>query len=386
MQNDLGLNPAHVAAVRQPLAQASPLPPAVYSDPAIFRLERERIFARAWLPVCHVSQLPEPGSHVARSLVGEPVMALRGREGEIRVLSNVCLHRNTTLLQGAGTCKGNRVVCPYHGWTYGLDGKLLAAPFMDQAEGFDRGALRLKEFRSEIWQGFVFVNFDDDAPALAAQVGELAAELAAYRMADAEVVELRRRTMPWNWKISLENFSEAYHQPWVHPTTADHAFPARLAEYADVSGPYGLFHLFQPGRDVVRTFFPPDAGMPDRLLRSVTVFNVYPYLHALTDPSTPLWLDFDIKNENEHELIWSVMVPGGSRSTPDFEEKMNAFRTFIEPILQEDVAICTGVGQGVRSRFVKPGRLSHMEKTVHQFHNWWLDRMLVPPRAAGTAS
>lgn len=374
--NDIGLRDSDVKAVRRTLAQASPLPPAAYSDPAIFRLERERVFGRTWMPVCHVSQIAAPGSYVSRVLGGEPVMAVRGRDGEIRVMANVCLHRNTTLVDGAGSCKGNRMVCPYHGWTYGLDGKLLAAPFMEQAECFDRGAERLREFRSEVWQGFVFVNFDHEAAPLSGQVRDLETALAPYRMADMEAVEIRRRTMPWNWKISLENFSEAYHQPWVHPVTAEHAFPAKLAEYHDVTGPYGLFHLFQNGREPVPTFFPPHDALPDALLRRVTVFNVYPYLHVLTDPSTPLWLDFNIKSESEHELVWTALLPAGSMARADIDAQLAKFREFVEPILLEDVSICMGVGQGVQSRFVTPGRLSHMEKTVHQFHNWWLDQML----------
>ncbi len=374
--NDLGIPDEQIAAVRLPLEQASVLPPQAYCDPALFKLERERIFARSWIPVCHVSQIPEQGNYFARNLVGESVMAMRGRDGVIRVMSNVCRHRNTTVASGSGSCKGNRISCPYHGWTYGLDGKLLAAPFMDQVENFERRDIQLPVFRSEIWHGFVFVNFDEQAPSLMAQVEGLEPDVAPYRFEDMEVVELRRRVMPWNWKISLENFSEAYHQPWVHPDTADHEFPATMAEYADVSGSYGLFHLRQKNLLPVPTFFTPVEGLPEHLLSTVTVFNVYPYLHALTDASTPLWLDFNIKSEVEHELIWNVLLPKGTLKSATLEAELDKFRAFIEPILGEDIGVCTGVGEAVHSRFITPGRYSHMEKTVHQFHNWWLDQML----------
>jgi phenylpropionate dioxygenase-like ring-hydroxylating dioxygenase large terminal subunit len=381
--NDLGLHDEAVAAVREPLERASVLPPQVYADAHIFRLERERIFAKSWLPVCHVSQLQAPGSYVSRVLVGEPVIAVRGRDGDIRVMSNVCRHRNTTLASGSGACKGNRIVCPYHGWTYGLDGKLLAAPFMDQAECFERRDVQLPQFRSEIWHGFVFVNFDAAAPALAGQLAGLEPDVAPYRFEEMEAVEMARRVMPWNWKISLENFSEAYHQPWVHPSTADHEFPAAMAEYRDVSGPYGSFSLYQKNREAVPTFFPPVAGLDERFLCSATVFNVYPYMHALTDAATPLWLDFNIRNETEHELVWTLLLPAGSQARGDFDELLAKVRGFLQPILDEDIGVTTGVGLGVQSRFVQPGRLSHMEKTVHQFHNWWLDQML--GGAAGNA-
>ncbi len=372
----IGLEAAEIQAVRLPLERASLLPAKVYSDPEIFRLERDRIFARNWMPVCHVSQLAQPGAFVARKLVNEPVIAVRGRDGEVRVMSNVCRHRNTTLLNGTGTCKAGRIICPYHGWAYSLDGQLLTAPHMEQAADFDKKSAALPVLRSEIWHGFVFVNLDGGARSLAQQVAGIESEIAPYRFEDMELVEIRRRTMRWNWKISLENFSEAYHQPLVHPRTADHEFPATMAEYRDVTGPYGLFSLHQRNREIVPTFFPAPADMPDRLRRSVTVFNLYPYFHCLTDASTPLILDFNIHHQDEHELVWSMLLPKGSLARPDIDADIAKFKAFIEPILLEDVDICSGVGDGVHSRFTMQGRFSHMEKTIHQFHNWWLDAML----------
>lgn len=378
-KNDAGLTAEEIAVVRRPLADAQLLPSKVYTDAEIFELERERIFNRAWLPVCHVSQLAVPGQFVSRVLGGESVIAVRDREGVIRVLSNVCRHRNAVLMSSSGTCPGQRLACKYHGWTYTLDGRLMGAPFMEQTREFEKRDIRLPEFRSEIWQGFLFVNFDPNAKALAPQLTRLGNHLAPYQLDQMECVELRRRIMPWNWKISLENFSEAYHQPGIHPLTAEHGFPAHLAEYQDIDGPYGLFWLYERNRGAVPTFFAPPVGLTDHHLHIVTVFNVYPLLHCLTDPATPLVLDFEVHSQKEHELIWSILLPKGTRSAADFDEQVAKYRAFIEPILLEDVDICTKVGLGAHSRFTTQGRLSHMEKTVHQFHNWWLDQMLQVP-------
>lgn len=372
---DLGLTAAQVAATRLPLAQASVLPPLAYADERIFALERERLFARTWMPVCHVSQLPQPGDYVERTLVGEPVLALRGKDGGVRVMSNVCRHRNTTLAKGHGNFKGNRITCPYHGWSYGLEGQLLAAPFMEGVENFERREIALQTYRSEVWQGFVFVNLDGQAPSLASQVEGLVPEIAPYRFDEVEAVELRRNVVPWNWKVSLENFSEAYHQPWVHPVTVDQDMPAKSAVYHDVSGPYGLFLIHEKNGNHLPTFFPPPADMPDRLLSLTTVFNVYPYLHVLTDPTAGVWLDFNITGPHEHEMVWHALVPKGSAAR-GIAKELEAMVNFFNPILAEDVGVCTGVAAGVKSRHVTPGRYSLMEKTLHQFHNWWLDTML----------
>jgi len=373
---EITLSAGEIAAVRAPLERAALLPTRVYSDPKIFEIEKERIFARSWLQVCHVSQIPKPGDFVVRNLLGEAVLAVRGRDDEIRILSNVCRHRNTTLKRGSGSCKGNRIICPYHGWTYGLDGRLLAAPFMDEAEEFNRNEIKLPEFRHEVWHGFVFVNFDENAESLATTLADLEPAIAPFNLVEMEAFEIRRYTVNWNWKVSLENFSEAYHQPWVHPTSAEHAFPAKLADYLDTTGTCSLFYLNEANGEKVPTFAPPPQGASDEFLTRVSVFNVYPYFHSLCDPASPLMLDFNIKDENTHELIWTVFLPKGSRRNPDIENQIEEIRKFLLPIWAEDTDVCLGVSQGVQSRFTQQGRLSHMEKALHQFHNWWLDKML----------
>jgi choline monooxygenase len=369
----LGVTAAHVAAARRPLEQASLLPGRIYTDPAIYELERERIFARSWLPVCHVSQLEERGAYVARRLAGESLVAVRGRDDAIRVLSNVCRHRYTALTKGAGTCKGNRITCPYHGWTFGLDGKLLAAPFMDKVDGFDKAANGLRVFRHEVWHGFVFVNMDDAAPPLAQSIAEFEPQAAPYRFEEMKAVELYRQTVPWNWKISLENFSEAYHQPWVHPQTAEHFFPANKADYQRTNGAYSLFRLYPDVPGEIQSLVPNPAHLGKLERESVLVYNIYPYFHSLVDPGVTITLDIDFLGPQEHEQIWTMLLP--RESAQDIEAKRDEFFKFIGPIVTEDIEICRAVGQGAVSRHTTPGRLSTMERAVHDFQNWWLDRM-----------
>jgi len=375
----VGLTDAEVDAVRRPLAAASLLPPRVYIDPETFRIEREKLFPSGWMPVCHVSDLEAPGAYVARHLVGEPVFAVRDRQGDIRIFSNVCRHRNTTLVSGQGTCKGNRIVCPYHGWTYGLDGGLLAAPFMNDVEGFVRRDIGLPELRHEVWHGFVFVNIDGKAAPLAETLAELEPMVAPYGYAEMERFELKRVRVPWNWKISLENFSEAYHQPWVHPESAEKGFPAdKAVYYENPNNAWSLFRLHERDNEIYPLFAPAIPSLDDAYRRFVSVFNIYPYFHCLSDAATPLLLDFNIFGPEDHEMVWSLLLPRGTRETPDLEARLDGFRAFIEPIMVEDVEVCTGIAAGVQSRFTRAGRLSLMERAVHQFHNWWLDRMLAP--------
>lgn len=369
----LGISQAEIASVRLPLEEASLLPGRVYTDAAIYELERERIFQKSWLPVCHVSQLKEQGAFIARKIAGESMVAVRGRDNEIRVLSNVCRHRYTALTQGSGTCKGNRIVCPYHGWAFGLDGALLAAPFMEGVKDFQKSDMGLRRFRHEIWNGFVFVNMDDEATSLSTLLEELQPCAQAYRFGEMQAVELYRQTVPWNWKISLENFSEAYHQPWVHPQTAEHAFPAKKADYIQTSGAYSLFRLHPQAEGEIQSLVPNPSYLGKLERESVMVYNIYPYFHSLVDPGVAITLDIDFIGPTEHEQIWTMLVP--AESADDMPGKREEFLKFIAPILGEDIGICKAVGQGASSRHTVPGRLSMMERAIHDFHNWWLDRM-----------
>jgi len=372
------LTQSEIEAVRAPLEKAAFLPPRVYSDSGIFGRERRKVLLRTWLPVCHVSQVSEPGSYLARVLAGEPVVVTRDRSGQLRVLSNVCRHRNAVIAQDSGHCRGNRLICPYHGWAYALDGKLLAAPAMNRTADFGPGSVSLPVVRHEVWQGFVFVNFDSAAEPLAPQLTSLLPKIAPYQMDRMVAVPVRRATASWNWKISLENFTEGYHQPLVHPITADRDLPSGDIVYEDSDGPFSYFRLPHISKQPTHTIVPPVPGMPDSYYREFAVFNVYPLLHLFLDSATPLWLDWEIRSAEEHELIWYMLVNREHIDDSNREQLKTEFLGFIEPILQEDVGVCRAVGQGVKSILARPGRLSWMEKSVHQFQNWWLDQYLRP--------
>lgn len=370
------VTPQEAEGVRRPLLSANFLPPRVYVDQKIFDEEIVNIFRSNWLPYCHVSQLPDPATFVARDMFDESLVATRDKDGVIRVLSNVCRHRNALLASGSGKCRGNRLTCPYHGWVYGLDGKLLAAPHMGETEDFLRAEIRLPEVRHEIWNGFVFVNIDGKAPPLAPQLETLDKKLAPYQLGKMRAVEVKRATVDWNWKISLENFSEAYHQPFIHHETTDHLTPAAKARYDDSDGPWAIFWLPTADGSPLPTCVPSIPGMPESYYDGFCVFNVFPLLHIYTDSATPLWLDWEIKSVNEHDMIWYMLVHEDNDLTPEREHEIKEeFMNIIGPILAEDVAVCQAVSKGVRSTLAQPGRLSHMEKAVHHFQRWWLDQM-----------
>ena len=192
------------------------LPYSWYSDPAIYRLEQERIFRRTWQYVGHVGQLPARGSYVGARAGDVPVLVVRGRDLELRAFLNVCRHRGAVLVDGEG--RRETIQCPYHAWTYDLDGALRRAPRGDELEA-DQDELALVPLPLDTWGPFVFVNADPEAPPLAETLGDLPALVAAAGIdVDALVFHHRAESRhEANWKICCENYLECYHCAVAHP-------------------------------------------------------------------------------------------------------------------------------------------------------------------------
>ena len=193
------------------------LPWSWYTDPAVLQLERERIFRRSWQYVGHLGDVPEPGSFAATAVGDVPVVLVRDRDDTLRAFLNVCRHRGSIVCTGSG--KRETLQCPYHAWTYGLDGRLIAAPRAAQEGGIDTDELGLLQLQLETWGPLVFVNPDREAAPLADFLDGLP-ELVADAGIDLDALRFLQRSeseLACNWKISAENFLECYHCPTAHP-------------------------------------------------------------------------------------------------------------------------------------------------------------------------
>ncbi|MGH3114805.1 MAG: aromatic ring-hydroxylating oxygenase subunit alpha, partial [Gaiellaceae bacterium] len=205
------------AELRESLERGATLPADWYADPAILRLERERIFARAWQYAGRLDLVAEAGDFFTCSAGHVPVVVVRGRDGELRGFVNVCRHRGHIVADGAG--HRETLQCRYHAWTYDLDGSLRAAPRSEREPGFDATAFSLLPVRVESWGPIVFVTPAPEAGPLADALGDLPA-LVAESGLDLARLQFRER-VDWevkaNWKIGIENYLECYHCPVAHP-------------------------------------------------------------------------------------------------------------------------------------------------------------------------
>lgn len=198
------------------------LPAWTYSHPGFFELEKQRVFYRSWQIVCHQSDIPAPGDYFRFDLLDEPLIVVRDDDNEIRAYSNVCRHRGARLLdgdaQGRGHCAGQMIRCPYHAWTYDLDGRLRALPQARSYPGFDKNQCRLPEYSVDLWMGFVFVAIEPATPRISEVMAPHEDSLAPLRMADMRSLgRVTMRPRDVNWKNIVDNFIDGLHIRVAHP-------------------------------------------------------------------------------------------------------------------------------------------------------------------------
>jgi phenylpropionate dioxygenase-like ring-hydroxylating dioxygenase large terminal subunit len=194
------------------------LPAWTYADADFMALEKAKLFMPAWHLVCHVSDIPRPGDYQTFAMMGERAVVLRGRDGAIRAFHNVCPHRAARLVDGdAGNC-GGRVTCPYHAWSFGLDGKLLAVPFIEEYENFEKADFGLFPLEHAVSHGFVYIRFGESGESLDDYLAPIEEEMGLYRFGAMEpLVPIRSRVREVNWKNACDNYVDALHVRVAHP-------------------------------------------------------------------------------------------------------------------------------------------------------------------------
>jgi choline monooxygenase len=336
----------------QPAAQASALPAACYVDPGVRALDRRAIFDRAWHLVAHVCQLREPGDHVVADLAGLPVLAVRGADGAIRVLHNVCRHRAGPIADCDG--RGAKALrCRYHGWTYGLDGVLKSAPEMSTAEGFDVASVRLPQLQVRVWQGLVFAA-GGAAPHFDTLVAGMAERIGTDRgLEDYGHHQRVGYDIACHWKVYVDNFLEGYHLPHVHPALN------RMLDYRSYLTELSAWHSLQwsPLESTDALY-----GSGDALyywLWPNTMLNLLPG-RLQTNRVLPLGVD---RCRVEFDFYYPCDDGSAARA------KRDADRDFSDAVQREDLDICEAVQRGLASGSYVPGRLNpRRESGVHHFH------------------
>ncbi len=335
--------------------------------------EVDTIFRNDWICVARSSQVAAPGEYVAADLVDQPVTVIRDDDGTIRAMSNVCLHRAMPLVSGSGSA--HWIVCPYHQWSYGRDGSLHSAPMMDGAVGFDPGACRLPQLAVEEWEGFVFVSMSDNPVPLAVQLEPLAATLEQYGLEDLVIVDTIEFDSPWNWKLLVENFMEAYHHIGPHRETFQRSNPASASFVLDnQGGPWSLLHM--PG--VTDLDASPDlpflSGLDRERRADLLAACVYPTLLFAVSGTLGVWYEVVPYTHDRMTLRIHLLLEPHVAADPDVVAALPDIREGLAWIHGEDIPVNEGPWRGVHAPLAAQGRLSLHEAAIWQFNQYWLER------------
>jgi phenylpropionate dioxygenase-like ring-hydroxylating dioxygenase large terminal subunit len=362
-----------LARVRAPLTQAWTLPPSAYTDPSVWEREVEQLFRRDWICVARSDQLPEPGDYVAVDVIDQPVLVIRHDDGTIGAMSNVCLHRSMPLASGGGSAKW--IVCPYHQWSYGRDGSLHTAPLMDGVDGFDADGCRLPQLAVEEWEGFVFVSMCDDPSPLTPQLEPLRERLAPYGLRDLVIADTIEFDSPWNWKLLVENFMEAYHHIGPHRDTFQQSNPAKdSVVVVNESGPWSL--LVMPG--VAEVDESPDlpllAGVEPERHADLLAACVYPTLLVAVTGTLATWYEVVPHAHDRMTLRIHLLLEADVAADADVAT-LASIREGLAWIHREDIAVNEGPWRGLHAPLASQGRLSTYEAALWQFNQYWLARL-----------
>ena len=372
-------DPQNFVDQRKPLLEASLLPAFCYTSEEWYRREVENVFMKQWLLMGRADLLPNEGDYFVEDIVGESVLFVHGKDGRVRAFSPVCRHRGSKIVEGKGNCKV--FVCPYHGWTYGLDGSLRRTPDWDQVKDFDPSAYGLAEIRLEEWKGFLFINFDGDAVGLLEYLGDLPRILEKYRLEDLRMARQKTYEIGCNWKYYVENSQEVYHLPMVHGTTIENVGPKNTWRFEEENGAYmQLYGVFAGSLCLLEgdKGFPAIEGMSlDKEERHELPW-VFPNTHFLGTVDNFWWLTmFPEGPENMRVVVNNAFHPDRFER-PDFEKIAANFYKRLDTTNVEDNLISERQQKGAHFRFHRPGRLCHHERNVHLFANYIIDRVVGP--------
>ena len=369
-----------LSAVRRSLSTANGLPNAHYTDPATIAEENEAVLADTWAGLAVTWDVAEPGDAKPIQFLGEPLLLVRDRSGQVRVFQNICRHRGMILVEEPRKIEG-ALRCPYHSWCYSLEGKLVATPHVggpgqNSHADVDKNLLGLIEIRSHIWRDIVFINLSGDAPAFEDVHADLITRWAdfdkpLFHGGPNSTFTLEVET---NWKLAVENYCESYHLPWIHPGLNSYS---RLEDHyhIEAAGKFSgqgtlVYRQLKGGDDAVFPDFPDMAAKWDTAAEYITIYpNVL--LGAHRDHAYCIILEpVSHMKTIEHVHIYYA--------EPDTDETLRAKNAQLwKGVFLEDVFVVEGMQRGRLARGFDGGRFSPaMDGPTHCFHDWVAGRVI----------
>lgn len=359
---------AELAEALAPFGSSKMLPPTAYVDPDVFAWEQANIFS-GWTCVGHAEDLAEEGAQKAVSLSIGGVLLVRDEDGTVRAFANTCRHRGHELLPCGSGARRHSIICPYHSWSYKLDGSVRNAPGFRDVPAFDPSEFALVPLRVADWHGWLFVDASGSSGEFADHVDGLEEIVGPYRPEELTVVDRHSYELQCNWKVVAENYQECYHCSTIHPELS-RISPPTSGENLEFAGTWmgGWMSLIPEAQTMSldgRSGGTAIAGLSDHELRTVMYLVGYPNLlvslhpdYVMTHLLTPLAVD-----RTHVECCWAF--PREVAEKPDFDPSYAV--EFWDLTNRQDWAACESVQRGLSSPHARPGPLAPEEDGVYQF-------------------
>ena len=353
-------------------AGAKTLPQKYFVSPELFAKEQDSIFSKQWVLVGHQSQIASSGDYLLQEVAGESLIVLRDKNKQVRGFYNVCRHRGTRLCE-TPIGRSATIQCPYHAWTYGLDGRLIGAPHMDEVPGFDKTEHSLHAVRLALWEGFIFVNLAIEPAPLEEVFAVLKGKFAHWnlpKLRSAKRIEYEVRA---NWKLVFENYSECYHCPGVHPTLAK-LTPYDSAENDLSDGPFlGGFMPITRGHSLTMTGNAcalPVGEIKSEDVDRVFYYSIFPNMLLSMHPDYVMVHQLWPQSPDRTLIQCDWLFHPEAFGRPDFHP--DDAIDFWDMTNKQDWHVCELSQQGIASRAYQPGPYSPRESIPAAWDRYYL--------------
>ncbi|MEY2479708.1 MAG: glycine betaine catabolism [Verrucomicrobiota bacterium] len=361
---------------RKTAEEARTLRQRYFVSPELFAEEQKKVFSHQWLLVGHQSQIPGAGDYFVQQVIGESLIVIRDKSGEIRGFFNVCRHRGTRLKEDA--CgHASAIQCPYHAWTYALDGKLIGAPHMDEVPGFDKADYSLRAVNVGLWEGFIFVNLANHPMPLEEWFAPLDGKFSHWNMSILRPAKRIEYDVRANWKLMFENYSECYHCPGVHPMLSK-VSPYDSAENDLCEGPFlGGFMKINKGAGLTMSgkacALEIDHEHEQDEKQRVFYYSIFPNMLLSMHPEYVMVHQLWPQSAERTLIVCDWLFHPNAFDRPDFNPE-DAIE-FWDVTNKQDWHVCELSQQGIASRAYEPGPYSSRESIPAAWDEYYLGQM-----------
>jgi len=348
------------------------LPPRCYTDEHFLHLESEKLLRTEWHCLGRADEVPEVGDYFTMEILAEPLLVVRKSKTKIQVYSNVCRHRGMVVAEGEGNAKKFR--CPYHAWTYGIDGKLRSAPLV--AKDQLKKGCGLPVLPTRYWQGFIFVSLAEDAvwpgdEGGADSLSELEEHIENYHMHSMNHGAHFYETWDCNWKSLVENFMDGYHLSVVHPETLHHLTPTSLCKKVAGTASYTAYTANYADTAPARENHHP--SLTHEQARQSQLFCIFPALIASLSADTLVYLALHPLNARQVAVKWGISTFEAGLSEAELQARIDKW----QKINHEDHEILKHLQKGLQSSRCDTGPLAeeNFEGTLYDFHSYLIKKL-----------